>query len=79
MSIPWALAVPVIIFLAVIVPLWMAGHYITVWLRLRAEKNAGAMSNVDIERLHKVADGLERRLQSLETILDSEERNWREK
>ena len=79
MSVPWALAVPVIIFLGLIVPLWIAGHYITIWLRIRAEKNAGPMTQRDLQVLHKVADGLEQRLNSLETILDTETPDWREK
>ena len=32
---PWALAVPGIIFLVVIAPLWIIFHYITVWKRMR--------------------------------------------
>ena len=79
MSIPWARAVPVIIFLGLIVPLWIAGHYITIWLRIRAEKNVGPLAQRDLEALHKVADSLEQRLHSLETILDSETPDWREK
>ena len=79
MSIPWALAVPVIIFLAIIVPLWITFHYITVWTRLRAEKKAGVGGGGDLAALSKVAERLEQRLDSLETILDTDAPNWRQK
>ncbi len=37
------------------------------------------MAGRDIEALHKVAGGLEKRLNSLETILDADAPDWREK
>ncbi len=79
MSVSWALAAPVMIFLGLIVPLWIAGHYITIWMRIRAEKNSGPMANRDIDALVKVADALEKRLDSLETILDTDAPDWRNK
>lgn len=80
MSIPWALAVPVIIFLGIIVPMWIMFHYITVWIRLRTGHGAGAqVDSADIQRLQSAAERLERRLDSLETILDKEAPDWRHK
>ena len=32
----WPLAVPGLILLGVVVPLWITYHYITVWMRMRA-------------------------------------------
>ena len=79
MTIPWALAVPVIIFLAIIVPLWITCHYITVWARLRAEKQVSASAEKDFDQLRTAAERLEHRLESIETILDHESPNWRHK
>jgi len=82
MSIPWALAVPVIAFIAVLGPLWIIGHYITVWKRIKAgELGNGqvAVAKGDLRRLRDNADRLEQRLASLETILDAEFPNWRSK
>ena len=78
MSIPWALAIPVIIFVGVIVPLWITFHYITVWVRIK--KGGPGTVTLDAEEvaaLQKSAQNLEKRLESLETILDAEAPNWR--
>lgn len=79
MTIPWALAVPVIIFLAVILPLWITFHYITVWTRMRSGQAAPGASEGDLEQLRATAERLENRLDSIETILDHEAPNWRPK
>ena len=80
MSIPWALAVPVIVFITVVGPIWVIFHYITVWKRLKAgELGNGqvAVSKEELTRLTGVAERLEDRIQSLETILDEEFPDWR--
>ena len=79
MTVPWALAIPVIIFVGAIVPLWITFHYITVWLRLRKGGSASAEDRAEMEALRQSADRLEQRMASLETILDSEAPNWRKK
>jgi len=82
MSIPWALAVPVIAFIAVIGPLWIVGHYITMWKRIKSgELGDGqvAVAKSELQRLRDSAEHLDQRLQSLETILDAEFPNWRSK
>ena len=82
MTFPWALAVPGIIFLGVIAPLWMTYHYITVWLRIRAG-TAGPgkvfIDRAELERMREIGEQLERRLESLETILDDEAPEWRKR
>lgn len=80
MTVPWALAAPVIIFLLLIVPLWITFHYLTVWRRMGSEQSKGAGADAaDLERMREVAERLERRLDSLETILDAESPDWRHK
>lgn len=79
MTITWALAVPVIIFIGVIVPLWIGCHYVTIWLRMRTEKTVSPVVNADVEKLHAVAERIEQRLCSLETILDNDAPDWRPK
>ena len=80
MTILGALAMPGIILLGIIVPLWITYHYITVWMRMRASA-AGpgkvAVERSDLDRMHALAEGLERRIESLETILDAEAADWR--
>jgi phage shock protein B len=75
MTVPWALAVPVIVFLAIIVPLWMTFHYMTLWRRLRDEKAAQPVSDRELEKLLETAQRLTERLETLETILVEESRD----
>ena len=79
-TIPWALSVPGIIFLVVVVPLWILCHYATVWMRMRASA-AGpgkvAVERAELDRMRALAEGLEQRIESLETILDAEAPGWR--
>ena len=79
MTVPWALAIPVIIFVGAIVPLWITFHYITVWLRLRKGGALSAEDRAEMELLRQTANRLENRMESLETILDNEAPNWRKK
>jgi len=77
MSIPWALAIPVIIFLGIIVPTWIIFHHITLWLRMRSANSEDPVTNTELEQLRAVADRLEQRLVSIESILDADTPNWR--
>ena len=79
-SLPWALAVPGIVFLVIVAPLWLLFHYVTVWKRMRAG-TAGpgriVIDRAELERMRGLAEQLERRLESVETILDAEMPEWR--
>jgi len=78
----WALAVPGIIFLVVVAPLWVIFHYVTAWKRIRAG-TAGpgrvAIDSAELERMRELCGELENRIESLETILDEEAPQWRER
>ena len=78
----WALAVPGIIFLVVVAPLWVIFHYITAWKRIRAG-TAGpgrvAVDSAELERMRELCGQLENRIESLETILDEEAPEWRKR
>lgn len=76
---PWALAVPGIIFLAIVVPLWIICHYATLWVRMRAGPGKVIVERAELERMRALAERLERRIQSLETILDAEAPDWRKR
>ena len=80
MTITWALAIPAIIFVGLIVPLWIIFHYVTVWIRMRSDKGAARTAqNEDLRALAQTAERMEKRLESLETILDADAPNWRKK
>ena len=79
-SLPWALVVPGIVFLVIVAPFWLLFHYVTVWKRMRAG-TAGpgkiVIDGAELERMRGLAEQLERRLESVETILDAEAPEWR--
>ncbi len=65
-----------IIALTVVAPIAIVMHYITVWRRMRT------LSTDDerlLDDLWKTARGLERRVEALETILDKDAPDWRER
>jgi len=70
------LALAVIVFIAVPAPLFIVLHFITKW------KQSREISGGDEKMLEDVwllAQRLEERLESLETILDNELPDWRRK
>jgi phage shock protein B len=70
------LVLAVIVFIAVPAPLFIVLHFITKWKQSR-EISAG--DEQMLEDLWRLAQRLEERLESLETILDSELPDWRKK
>ena len=70
------LTVALIIFLLIPAPLFIVLHFITKWKQSR-EISGG--DEKMLEDLWQLAQRLERRLESLETILDSELPDWRRK
>jgi phage shock protein B len=63
-----------IIFLTVVAPLWIFFHYVTKW------KQAKGLSREDekmLAELWESAKRMESRINTLETILDSEAPGWR--
>jgi phage shock protein B len=68
--------IPALIFLGLIVPLWLVLHYVVVW------RSSKGLSDDDKELLNTAlneVENLESRVQTLETILDAEQPNWRER
>ncbi|UTW12156.1 envelope stress response membrane protein PspB [Marinobacterium rhizophilum] len=66
--------VPTVIFLAVVVPMWLILHY---WTRARLNKGMSSDEREQLEETLALAERLEQRVQTLETILDSEHTGWR--
>lgn len=63
-----------IITLTVVVPLALIFHYVTKWKQM---KTLSGEDEQTLERMYRIAERLERRIDSLERILDAENRNWR--
>lgn len=76
MSLGELIAVAVILFIAIPAPLFIVLHFITKW------KQAREISGGDekmLEDLWRLSQRLEERIETLETILDSELPDWRRK
>lgn len=67
---------PVILFLAVVAPIWIIAHYATRW---RATKSLSTDEEQLLEELWESAERMEQRINSLERILDAEVTDWRKK
>ena len=76
MEVTQLLLIAVIIFIAIPAPLFIVLHFITKWKQSR-EISGG--DEKMLEDLWNLAQRLEARLESLETILDSELPDWRKK
>ncbi|ABC22018.1 envelope stress response membrane protein PspB [Rhodospirillum rubrum] len=74
------LFVPLIVFVAVVMPTWIIFHYVTKWKRMRMVDAGGDSVVVDqkeIRQLRETAHKLNDRILILESILDAESPNWR--
>lgn len=76
MEVTQLLLIAVIIFIAIPAPLFIVLHFITKWKQSR--EISGGDERM-LEDLWVLAQRLEERLESLETILDSELPDWRKK
>ena len=70
------LTIAVIVFITVPAPLFIVLHFITKWKQSREISGGDEML---LEDMWLLARRLEERLESLETILDSELPDWRKK
>ncbi len=70
------LTIALIVFLLIPAPLFIVLHFITKWKQSR-EISGG--DEEMLEELWQLSQRLERRLESLETILDNELPDWRRK
>ena len=68
--------VPVILFLAVVAPIWIIAHYMTRW---RTTKTLTDEDEKMLAELWELAPRLEDRIRNLERILDAEAPGWRDR
>ncbi|MDC7232964.1 phage-shock protein [Thalassospira profundimaris] len=78
----WAIAVPLIVFISIVGPVWVVFHYITVWKRMKAERqNVPPVESQEhkqaLAHLKQRAERLENRIATLESLLDAEVAEWR--
>ncbi len=65
---------PLIIFLAVVAPVWIIAHYVTRW---RLAKSITGDDEAVLSDLWESASKMETRIATLEQILDTEAPDWR--
>ena len=68
--------VPLVVFVAVVLPLWVVMHYVTIWRREKRDRQNITGTQAELESL---ADRLERRLDVIEQLLDAEDPRWRQR
>lgn len=65
-----------ILLLTVVLPLWLILHYVTKW---KKDKTITPENEDTLSNLRDHAEKLERRLEVMERILDSEVSDWRQR
>jgi phage shock protein B len=65
-----------ILFLTVVVPIALIGHYVTRW---KAMKAVTPKDEANLGSIRETATRLEKRIEVLERILDDEVPDWRRK
>ena len=70
------LEAPIILFMVVVAPIWIVMHY-----RSKSTKQGGITEadHTRLQELAHIADTMMERIETLESILDKETPNWREK
>lgn len=71
-----AFFVPVVVFLIVVAPIWIVFHY-----KSKASVNNGLSQSqrAELDEMIEVANRMAARIETLESILDVESPEWREK
>jgi len=67
---------PIIVFMVIVAPIWIIMHYRT------ADKKSVGLSDDEqqsLDELAAIADSMEERITTLESILDAETPDWRAK
>lgn len=67
---------PLVIFLAVVAPVWIIAHYVTRW---RTSKVLSVDDEKMLAELWEEVPKMESRINTLEAILDAEVPDWRKK
>jgi len=68
------IVVPTVLFMIFVAPIWIVMHYRS---KGRAQASLSDGERSDIERLCAAADNMRERIETLESILDSDAPDWR--
>ena len=67
---------PTILFLIFVAPIWIIMHYRS---KNRAKDSLSAGEHAELERLAENAESMRERIETLESILDAETPDWRQR
>lgn len=68
--------VPMILFLIVVAPIWLTMHYRS---KRQATESLSAGERDELERLLANAESMRERIETLESILDAQTPDWRQR
>ena len=74
--IAFAFFVPVVVFLVVVAPIWIIFHYKS---KANVVNGLSAGERAELDEMIEVANKMAARIETLESILDVETPEWREK
>lgn len=74
MSLMMFFFVPAVVFLALVAPVWLILHY---WTQSRLNRGLSTEERQQLEDALALANRLEQRITTLETILDVQQPDWR--
>ena len=67
---------PTVLFLIFVAPIWIIMHYRS---KDRAQGSLSAGAHAELERLAEKAESMRERIETLESILDAETPDWRQR
>lgn len=70
----WALAIPAVVFMIFVAPLWLFLHYRN---QRHQEEQWGEAQQAQLQRLQAEAQQLLARVQTLEQLLEQDDPSWR--
>ena len=66
--------IPAVVFLVIVAPIWLILHY---WSQSRSNRGLCAEERHQLDEALALAEKLEQRIATLETILDVQQPDWR--
>ena len=71
-----AFFVPVVVFLVIVAPIWLILHYKS---KGKVVEGLSTSERAELDEMIEVANKMAARIETLESILDAESPDWREK
>lgn len=66
----------IIVFMVMVLPIWIIMHYVT---KMRSARGLSKDDESSLAEVWEISKRMQQRIESLETILDERDPNWRDK